>query len=177
MTAANGMARAAAQNDTTPWWWSAGDTNASASHDDSAKTTRPTASETVPEIQTDLRTSARIRPCSLRPARIATSRTFATSIPNRVAVDAMNANCVVSVTTPKRAGPSVRVITICVTNVASTPTPRPITFCPAPPRMSRWSANSRRGSTESRAARNPRPSFAPSASGASDSTSASASSS
>src|SRR5689334_10549327 len=89
VTAANGMASAAAQNDTTPWWWRFGWTNASASQDDSANTTTPTTTETIPEIQTDFRTSARMRPCSPRPASIATRRTFATSIPNRVAVDAM----------------------------------------------------------------------------------------
>ena len=44
-------------------------------------------------------------PTSSRPARIATSRTFATSIPNRVAAAAMNAACVVSVTTPNAWAP------------------------------------------------------------------------
>src|SRR3954453_6461969 len=128
VTAANGIARAAAQNDTRPWWCRSGWINTPASHEDSANTTSPTATETMLEIQTDLRTSARIRPCSPRPARMATSRTFATSIPNRVAVDAMNANCVVTVTTPNSEGPSVRVIAICVTNVARTPTASPTTF-------------------------------------------------
>src|SRR5438067_7571496 len=149
------MASAAAQKARVPWWCSPGDTNTRASHPPSRNTATPRTTETTVAISADLRTSGRTRPCSPRPTRMATSRTLATSMPNRVAVDAMNANCVATVTTPKIEAPSDLVITTCVAKVATTPAPRPMTFWPAPPRMSRWSANCPLGSTDSRAERNP----------------------
>jgi hypothetical protein len=68
---------------------------------------------------------------------MATSRTFATSIPNRVAAAAMKAACVVSVTTPNAWSPSAFVISTCATNVATAPIPRPSTFCPVWPTITR----------------------------------------
>src|SRR5207244_4212432 len=92
VTAAKGMARAAAQNAALPW--SGRDVRVRPSHPARKNTTTPRAMETTVAITADLRTSGRTRPCSPRPTRIATRRTLATSIPNLVAVDAMNANCV-----------------------------------------------------------------------------------
>ncbi len=105
--------------------------------DASRNTATATATEAAVAMTADLRTSARTRPASCLPMRMATSRTLATSMPNRVAVLAMKANWVVRVTTPNSELPKVLVMMIWVANVASTPTARPITFCPAPPRMSR----------------------------------------
>ena len=103
MTAANGTASAAAQNDTFPCWWRLGATKAEDSQLAKRNTARPTAKDTAPEIRADFLTRARTRPCSPRPARMATRRTLATSMPNRVAVLAMNANWVVTMTTPNNA--------------------------------------------------------------------------
>ena len=72
----------------------------SASHGASAHATTPNGTETAAAIKPARRTSARLRAASLRPTRMATRRTFATSMPKRVEAAAMNANCVVSVTTP-----------------------------------------------------------------------------
>ena len=149
MSAANGIATPAATNATTPCWWNLGETNAVESQPESRTTATPTATEKTAAMIALVRTSGRVRPDSPRPIRIATRRTFATSIPNRVAVLAMNANCVVRVTTPNSAGPSPRVMITWVANVVSTPAARPITFCPAPPRMSRWSPKRPRGRTAS----------------------------
>ena len=60
----------------------------------------PQGTETAVAIRPARRTSARLRAASPRPTRIATRRTFATSMPNRVSAAAMNANWVVRVTTP-----------------------------------------------------------------------------
>src|SRR5438093_5175861 len=160
VTAANGMARPAAQNAALPWSCRVGDTNTRASCPASRNTASPRTTDTAVAMTADVRTSGRTRPCSPRPTRIATSRTLATSIPNRVAVEAMKANCVATVTTPKADAPRERVMTTWVANVARTPAPSPITFWPAPPRMSRWSANCPRGRTDSRAERNPPRRFA-----------------
>src|SRR6266540_3422758 len=158
VTAANGIASDAAQNASFPW--SGREVSVRPSHPARKNTRTARTTETTVAMTAEVRTRGRTRPCSPRPTRIATSRTFATSMPKRVAVEAMNANCVATVTTPKIEAPSERVMTICVANVASTPAPSPITFWPAPPRMSRWSPNRPRGSTDSRAARSPGRRFA-----------------
>jgi len=51
---------------------------------------------------------------------IATMRTVAMSIPNRVAAPATNANCVASVTTPRAAAPSRREMRTLVASEATT---------------------------------------------------------
>ena len=56
---------------------------------------------------------------------MATSRTLATSIPNRVNAAAMNANCVATVTTPKAASPSRFDMRTCAAKVAAAPIARP----------------------------------------------------
>jgi hypothetical protein len=64
------------------------------------KTTTPAARLTSAAMATDRATSPRARACAPRPARMATSRTLATSIPKRVAAAPMNAACTAAVTTP-----------------------------------------------------------------------------
>ena len=97
-SAANGTVTAAARNAGSATSGTA--VNRSASHCAEKKATIANGIDTESAIATERRTSPRERITWPRPARIATRRTLATSIPNRVAAAATNAACVVSVTTP-----------------------------------------------------------------------------
>jgi hypothetical protein len=111
--------------------------NRSASHGDSRNATTLNGTETVVAIPTERRTRPRALATSSRPARIDTRRTFATSIPNRVAAAAMKAAWVVRVTTPKASSPSAFVMRTCAANVATAPIASPSTFCPVWPTITR----------------------------------------
>ena len=135
--AANGTVTAAARNagvatDSLPL-------NVRASQGAAANTSTANGTETAVAISPARRTSVRLRAASSRPTRIATSRTFATSMPKRVAAAAMNANCVVSVTMPNDRSPNRRVMITCAAKVAAAPIASPSTFCPVLLRITRWS--------------------------------------
>ena len=89
-----------------------------------------TTAETTSAIITAIRTIARIRPPAAWPISIATRRTAAMSIPNRVAAPMTNASCVATVICPKAADPSPNAcaIRMFIPKLAMTKTPRPITF-------------------------------------------------
>ena len=96
--AANGIVMAAARHAATAPV--ASPVNVCASHGEARNAASANGTETASAIVTDRRTSPRARDGSLRPTKIATSRTLATSMPKRVRAAAMNANWVVRVTTP-----------------------------------------------------------------------------
>src|ERR671931_1748555 len=96
-SAANGTVTAAARNAGSAADGTA--VNRSASQGEARYAIAANGSETAAAIQTERRTRPRARRTCPRPARIATRRTFATSIPKRVAAAATNAAWVVSVTT------------------------------------------------------------------------------
>ena len=68
------------------------------------------------------------RPGSPLPTSMATLRTAAMSIPNRVAAPPMNANWVARVITPRASGPISREMRTLLPSEAATKTPRPTVF-------------------------------------------------
>ncbi len=100
-------------------------------------TTIPTAIEIAAAIWIAFPTSGRIRPGWPAPTSIATYRTAAISIPNRVPAATMNANCVPIVTMPSATAPAPpppndRAIRMFAANVPTTNTARPTMFCAVP---------------------------------------------
>jgi uncharacterized protein YndB with AHSA1/START domain len=103
--------------------------------------TTATTTDTTNAIETARRTIARERPGEPLPTSIATRRTAAMSIPNRVAAPATNASCVISVICPKAAdpAPNARATRMFIAKLATTNTPRPRMFWPVPDRIVRRS--------------------------------------
>src|SRR6478672_9495449 len=103
-----------------------------------AMTTATTMDTTV---ATPAQRSTRLRsvPGSPAPSAIATSRTAATSIPNRAPADATNATWTAIVTSASPPAGSVRPRSTCTPNAAATPASRPTTLAAVPRRRTRSS--------------------------------------
>ena len=97
----------------------------------------PTTTDTVSAIVTAMRTIARDLPPVPLPTSIATRRTAAMSMPNRVAAPTTNASCVATVICPNAADPlpNAWAIRMFIAKLAITKMPRPITFWPVPARI------------------------------------------
>src|SRR5690349_16782812 len=99
------------------------------------------AAATEAAAATPAQRSTRLRSVleSPAPCAIATSRTAATSMPNRAPAEATNATCTAIVTSARPPAGSVRPSSTCTPNAAVTPASRPATLAAVPRRRTRSS--------------------------------------